>query len=162
MPDFEKNINELSEFYEESALLFSNWQSTLASWQLPTDIVQAVSTEKIATQNRNEAYLKKGLVILMCVLWEELKKFLETDFSSLSRYQIHFPSGYELYHNNDVREIFLVRNCLVHRNGLIDATKDNLLVTSYSYTAGNTIALNDTKIKDFLARMVVAFKIIMT
>ena len=63
--------------------------------------------------------LRKTVPIMLCIAWETFVDELKT--ADNTRYATHFPTGFELYHNEDIREVFLIRNCIVHCGGKVDA-----------------------------------------
>lgn len=64
--------------------------------------------------------LRKTVPIMLCIAWEGFVEELKT--TDPARYATHFQTGFELYYNEDIREVFLLRNCIIHCMGKIDAT----------------------------------------
>ena len=62
--------------------------------------------------------LRKTVPIMLCIAWETFVEELKVADSAC--YSKNFLAGFELYHNEDIREVFLIRNCIIHRGGKTD------------------------------------------
>jgi|SRR3989338_7470111 len=77
----------------------------------------------------SQLLLRKSIPVMLCIAWETFVDELEA--TDGIRHAAHFPKGFERYHNEEIKEVFLIRNCIVHCGGKIDAgyVKDSRLKT---------------------------------
>lgn len=83
---------------------------------------------------KHERILVKNCIILLVILWEEY----------CSKYRI------EKYYDENISEIILYRNCIVHNKGIIDS---NYLKNSKlkKYQIGNILNFSNRDFKKFLS-----------
>ncbi len=88
--------------------------------------------------------LRKTVPIMLCIAWETFVDDLKV--ADPARYATHFPQGFEKYHNEDVREIFLLRNCIVHCGGKIDAGYMSLSLIKTFPVVGTAIDFTEVEL----------------
>ncbi len=158
----DKNLQELRDFYNATYGLDPAMRDVfikaITGFGGSSDLVDTVGKDPGFAKNERlrKKYLPKGVVILMCSLWGEFKKDL--CITEEKRYKSKFVKGYESYYNDKVKEVFLVRNCLVHRNGKVDVKEDKELIAMVSkYAVGNEIDLTYEEVNIFFGEMFKAF-----
>lgn len=112
-----QHIKEIRKFYEDGkgyyVVIVPQVARGLSLMSDPTLQAQSVDTQ---TENL-KFLLRKTVPIMLCMVWQGFSKEIESNESS--KYTKHF-SVYSTYYNEPIREVSLLRNCIVHCNGKID------------------------------------------
>jgi hypothetical protein len=117
LPD---DIEKIRYFNKGADSYFAVVPQLVAPWLGTTSVAQgsvAAALNQLTPSFR--LILRKTVPIMLCIAWETFVEELKT--ADNARYAANFPTGFELYHNEDIREVFLLRNCIIHCAGKIDA-----------------------------------------
>lgn len=88
--------------------------------------------------------LRKTVPLMLCIAWEGFVEQLK--ITEVNRYGTNFISPYELYFNEDIREIFLLRNCITHSMGKIDAQYLGMTVIKTFTTLGEQVDFTEVQL----------------
>ncbi|MES2213529.1 MAG: hypothetical protein V4473_01650 [Patescibacteria group bacterium] len=113
-----KDIKELYSYGSKHYSALPNQASEeLKNNQALLSIVVETVNQKSATFN----FLTRKMVpIMLCSAWDSFQKNLSQDPQESHRHITHFIDPYYKWHNQDIHEISLLRNCIVHNHGEID------------------------------------------
>lgn len=114
LPD---DIEKIRYFSKGADSYFAVVPQLVAPWVPATQGGVAATLNQLTPSFR--LLLRKTVPIMLCIAWETFVDELKV--ADNARYTTHFPKGYELYHNEDIKEVFLIRNCIVHCGGKTDA-----------------------------------------
>jgi hypothetical protein len=158
MYDFKQNIDDLIWYFEKSSKSYASWKLPLDLLDLDSDTLKALSIAKTEEQRRLNGYLLKSIIFSMCIIWETYSNSLRD--SKDPRYPTHFPNGkWSKYAN--IHELFVLRNCLVHRNGKIDTSYYlRKSKNPYGYSDGDYITLTEQQISNLFSEMRAAYSLI--
>jgi hypothetical protein len=88
--------------------------------------------------------VRKTVPIMLCIAWEGFVEELKV--VDAARYAANFPAGFEKYHTEDIREVFLLRNCIVHCMGKIDQGYLTQSLIKTFTVVGTPIDFNDVQL----------------
>lgn len=114
---FIQDINDIGDFYKSGGQYSKFLDVAKVSFESNVQMVQDIKTRSESFNN----ILNKTIPIMYCIAWEtfhnQLKKSDRTKYDQhFTLYEKNNPGKNKVYYNEQIEEIFLIRNCIVHRN----------------------------------------------
>jgi len=159
---FQQNLKDLRKFQEDTRESYEGISLTydpLSSPPLQFTTNKVKTPESLKKQEEYANRLRIMVLIILCAIWEEFVKDLKDNDST--KYTSKFIKGkyYEIQFNDDIKEVFLIRNCFVHNGGKAD-DKYRLYSLQKIYPLDTLIVLNDSDINNYFNLLESNYKLI--
>lgn len=151
----ENVLREIRDFYEETKNAYSKYDVSSVTGNLEpglymggamtsTAVVGVIVSEQKLERIRTNIVsplidrLNNLMPVLMCSFWEALTKDVQTYFN------IEVPH----YHNSSIKEIFLIRHCILHNGSKADSSYINQ-TEERKFDLGESIKITSGVVREF-------------
>ncbi len=155
---FQKKLDELEEFYDYTLKLYSHGASMPLPPNVSSATASAITTQANSYKAIGSEYLRRAVLALMCGLWETLIDDIQLNDNP--RYTANIVAPYYKWFDTNVNEIAQTRHCILHNDGIIDASYLSKSSNPYGYVIGDNIQL-DIRIGKFFIDMRTSFRNLM-
>ncbi len=137
---FLQDLNDIKAFYENGKNHLGSLVGQVTRLPLDTTLQTQVMSQILQRSASFDTLLRRMIPVMLCSAWESF--VTELKIAENAKYLSHF-NIYQLWHNDQVREIALLRHCITHGKSKIDAEYIRKSKIKTYTTIGTPITFSD-------------------